>query len=53
MGRMLSNACRKDRQGRQWWYCCPGHDGVWKIFLAENKSAQRSREKKAWRREEW
>lgn len=51
MAPMLSNATRKHRQGGGWWYCCPGHDGLWGGYIRTNKKAQRARENRAWRRD--
>jgi len=50
MARMLGSATRCDRQGGRWWYCCPGHDGLWKDYIRTNRGSQRAREKRAWRK---
>jgi hypothetical protein len=50
MAKMLNKAS-KIHQGRRFWYCCTGHDGRWKDRLKKEKGAQRSREKREWRKE--
>lgn len=50
--KMLGTETRRHRQGGRWGYCCPGHDGLWKHYLKGNRTAQRARERRAWRKEQ-
>jgi hypothetical protein len=47
---MLGAATRRHRQGGYWWYCCQGHDGLWKHFIRRNRKGQRARETRAWKK---
>jgi hypothetical protein len=49
---MLGKALKKSRQGGWWAFCCDGHDGRWKDYIKANRSAQRVREKRFWRKDQ-
>lgn len=53
MARMLGAATRTSRQDDRWWYCCSGHDGLWKHYIHGNRKGQRAREKHSWKQEIW
>ena len=51
MAALLGKATRKNRQGGYWWYCCQGHDGIWKDYIRTSRKGQRRREDAEWREE--
>lgn len=47
--RMLGKQTLLDR-GKNFWYCCPGHDHYDRMYVKVHKKTQRQKEKRLWKK---